>query len=73
MTLFNPHTFAQRLLRLRTEKGWSQRELGEIAGLTGAIVGYYEKQERVPTVSSAMQLAHALGVSLAEMCEPEGE
>jgi len=73
VTLFNPATFAQRLLRLRTEKGWSQRDLADASGLSGAIVGYYEKQERVPTVSSAMQLAHALGVSLQEMCEPEGE
>lgn len=73
MTLFNPKTFAQRLLQLRQAKGWSQRELADAAGLSGAIIGYYELMKRVPTVSSAMQLAHALGVSLAEMCEPEGE
>lgn len=73
MTLFNPRTFALRLLRLRKAKGWSQRELAAVAGVAAASIGYYEKQERVPTVSSAMQLAHTLGVSLQEMCEPEGE
>jgi transcriptional regulator with XRE-family HTH domain len=53
--------FAQRLLRLRRELGWSQRRLSR-AGYTAAYISRLEAGERQPSVHVIRQLATELGV-----------
>ena len=55
-------------IRLRREaKGLSQKELGQMCGVSGVMVGYYERGLRQPTLPIAMALADALGCTLDEL------
>ena len=40
--------FGDRLKSLRLEKGLSQRELGDLIGISDRVVGYYEANDRFP-------------------------
>ena len=42
----------------------SQSDLGKIAGISGDIVGKYERDEMKPSIETATKLAAALDVSL---------
>lgn len=53
--------------RLRREKGWSQEELGEQAGLHRTYVSSVERGVRNPTVTIVEKLAMALGVTASEL------
>ena len=53
-----------RLAILRKDKGISQTELGNIAGIHPNVLGRYERGEATPSVDMAAKLADALGVSL---------
>ena len=52
----------QRLLRLRKERGLSQRQLAE-PGVTAVYICRIEKGERAPSVPVIRKLARKLGVS----------
>ena len=49
---------------IRKEKQLSQNELGKRAGISGDIVGKYERDEMKPSIETATKLAAALEVSL---------
>ena len=49
---------------IRKEKQLSQSELGKRAGISGDIVGKYERDEMKPSIETATKLAAALEVSL---------
>lgn len=53
-----------RLALLRKDKGISQSELANIAGIHANVLGRYERGEATPSVEMAAKLADALGVSL---------
>jgi transcriptional regulator with XRE-family HTH domain len=53
--------FAERLRRLRNERGWSQRRLSR-AGYTAAYISRLEAGERQPSVHVVRQLAAELGI-----------
>jgi transcriptional regulator with XRE-family HTH domain len=59
--------FGKRLRQLREERGWSQEEFADRAGLHRTYVSAVERGVRNPTLSVIERLAKALGVSLAEM------
>lgn len=40
--------FGDRLKALRLEKGLSQKELGDLIGISDRVVGYYEANDRFP-------------------------
>ncbi len=42
--------FAGRLLALRKQRGWSQPELAKKIGISGAIIGRYERGEITPSI-----------------------
>ncbi|MFH8555794.1 helix-turn-helix domain-containing protein [Streptomyces celluloflavus] len=54
--------FGERLRRLRDERGWTQDELGERIGCTGAHVSAVETGRRPPTQRFAAGADRALGV-----------
>lgn len=61
--------FAERLVRLRTEKGWSQNDLARRSGISDSSIGKYENNIALPNLQNASALADSLGVSLDYLCE----
>ena len=56
-----------RILEIRREKDWSQRELGRRAGITGVAVGLIEAGKRKMYLDTAIKLADAFGITLDEL------
>ncbi len=59
--------FGKRLRTLREERGWSQEEFADRAGLHRTYVSAVERGVRNPTLSVLGRLAEALGVSIEVM------
>lgn len=58
---------AKNLRKLRGERGLSQEELADRAGLNRNYVGMIEREENAPTVDTLEVLAKALDVSVIEL------
>ena len=54
--------FGDTVRRLRKQAGLSQEALAERANLSADFVGFIERGENVPTLTTILQLARALGV-----------
>jgi len=52
--------FSTHLIQARQDKGWSQRELGRRAGVTGAAISQIESNSANPSADFVVKLAHAL-------------
>lgn len=61
--------FGKRLRALREERGWSQEEFADRAGLHRTYVSAVERGVRNPTLSVLERLAKAFGIKLSEMLE----
>lgn len=57
-------TFGDKLRKLRKERGWSQDELGQRAGIHGRHVGKYEIGRAMPNAETVVKLAEVFGVSI---------
>src|SRR5215212_492112 len=55
------------LKRAREAAGYSQRELGRLAGIDSHIISGAEAGKRKPRASTARKIARALGVSVSEL------
>lgn len=62
-------TLARNLRRLRAEKGISQEELADLAGLHRTYVGAIERCERNVSIDNIEKLANALGITLSRLLE----
>lgn len=60
---------ARNLVRLREERGWSQEELADQAGLHRTYVSGIERRMRNPTIMILERLAKALGVRASTLIE----
>lgn len=60
---------ARNLKRLREEKGWSQEDLADEAGLHRTYVSGLERQVRNPTIQILERLAKALVVKASALIE----
>jgi len=60
-----------RLRGLRKERGLSQRELAELAGLSPNAISLIERDEISPSVATLQRLAGALGVKMSYFFETE--
>ena len=60
-------TFSENLLRLRTGKGLSQKELSDATGITMRAYQRYEYGEREPRLSTLLALADFYNISLDEL------
>lgn len=60
------HIIGGRIRNLRKDKGWSQEELADRAGLHFTYIGKIERSEHRVTIESLEKVTRALGVSLEE-------
>jgi transcriptional regulator with XRE-family HTH domain len=60
------------LRALRTERGLSQRDLGQAAGATGTAVGNWETGTRQIGAEHLVNLAAALGVAVTRLLGSDG-
>lgn len=58
---------ARNLKRLRMERGLSQEELADLAGLNRNYIGMIERQENAATIDTLEALAKALEVEPARL------
>jgi transcriptional regulator with XRE-family HTH domain len=56
-----------RLKEIRTEKNLSQGQLARMSGVSQAYISDLEANRANPTITVAIKLANALGVSLMEL------
>lgn len=61
------NNFAEKLANLRAQKGLTQRQLGEMAGVAWSMISKYESGQSKPRLKVLMRLGDALGVSLKEL------
>jgi transcriptional regulator with XRE-family HTH domain len=59
-------SIGQRIARLRTECGFTQRDLARETGISHRMIAYYEKQANPPT-HALPTLANALGVTTDQL------
>jgi transcriptional regulator with XRE-family HTH domain len=62
---------AAKLRALREERGLTQKEAAELAGVSHWTVIYLESGQRAPYMPTVTKLARAYGVSLEELVEEE--
>lgn len=62
-------TLARNIRRLRAERGISQEELADLAGLHRTYVGSIERSERNISIDNIGKLATALGVTPSKLLE----
>ena len=60
---------ARNLKRLRQERGLSQEELADLAGLNRNYIGMIERQENAATVDTLEVLAKALQIDAFKLLE----
>lgn len=60
---------ARDLRRLRNEKGWSQEDYADRAGLYRTYVSRLERGTRNPTVIVVEKLSQSLGVTVSALLE----
>lgn len=55
--------FSRNLIRIRKEKGLSQKELADLAGLSQRMIVYYECESGNPPIEKIQKIANALKVN----------
>jgi len=65
--------FAEKLSKMRTEKGFTQQQMAGMIGVGIAQVRRYEKGKSSPTLDVIKNIAKTLGVSADELLFDEGE
>jgi len=63
----NKSTFSKNLIRLRKERGLSQRKLAELSKLTQRMIGYYENEATKPPIDNIEAIAKALNVKISDL------
>lgn len=58
---------ADRVITLRTERGWSQEELGARSGLTYKFIGEVERGQKNPSLESLGAIARGFGMDIADL------
>lgn len=67
--------FAEKLMSLRKQRGWSQEELGNQIGVTRQTVSKWEMGQSTPELEKLIELSRLFGISIDQLVglEPEGE
>jgi transcriptional regulator with XRE-family HTH domain len=59
--------FPEILRKVRTDKGLSQEELADLAGLHRTYISQIERGLKSPSLRSLEQIANGLGITLSEL------
>lgn len=59
--------FGRAVRELRIERGWTQEDLADAAGLTATYVGQVERGDKVASLTVVLKLASGLGVAPSEL------
>ncbi|MBD5515219.1 MAG: helix-turn-helix transcriptional regulator [Lachnospiraceae bacterium] len=59
----------ENIKKIRKEKGLTQKELGELLGISQAAIGQFENSRSNPHVATVKKIASALGVKLFDIIE----
>jgi transcriptional regulator with XRE-family HTH domain len=62
----------KRVKQLRAERAWSLDALARASGVSRSMLSQIERGQANPTVGVTFRIAHALGISLAELLEAPG-
>ncbi|MBD5082877.1 MAG: helix-turn-helix transcriptional regulator [Clostridiales bacterium] len=65
--------FADKLIKLRRQKGWSQEELAERMSVTRQSVSKWESMQSLPDIDRILQLSELFGVSTDYLLKDEVE
>ena len=53
-----------KIQRPRKDRGWSRKHLADMIGVSGPIIGRYERGEMIPSVEVAKKMADSFKVTL---------
>ena len=65
-------TFSERLVAIRKQRGLTQRDLAQLAGMTERTIQRYETADRIPKWTYITKLADALGVPDEALISDDG-
>ena len=63
----NAKRFGAIIRRLREQRGWTLVDFGRKANMNPMYLGFLERGENVPTLTTVLWLAKILGVEAAEL------
>ena len=69
MNMKNKTNFAKNLIATRKTKGFSQRDLAKLSGISNRMIGYYETYSVIPPIEKLEKLSKALDVSISELID----
>ncbi len=61
------YEFSQRIFELRTQKGISQKELGELLGVSNKAVSKWENGESIPKTQTLVKISEVFGIDIGEL------
>ena len=64
--------FAEHLMALRKQRGWSQEELGSQIGVTRQTVSKWEMGQSTPELEKLVELSRLFGMSIDRLVGLEG-
>lgn len=64
-------TFSQKVYFLRTKRGFTQKMLSKLTGISQGRISQYEKGETLPRINSLFKLAEGLDVKIEELLDDE--
>lgn len=63
----NIRNFGANIKRERIKNGMSQAKLAELSGITAVALCRYERNQRIPMVDVAYEIATVLGVTIDDL------
>ena len=73
MTMTSPSQFAQNLARIRKQRGLSQADLAELAGLSRRMINHYETHAIQPPIEKIEAIAKALGIKPSQLLDSKAK
>ena len=65
-----PNEISNNLKRIRLGRGLTQKELGDLLGVSQATVGQYETNQNPPKLETLQRIADALSISVTDILDP---
>ena len=59
--------FGSNLKKMRIQHGLTQKQLGELVGVTKSVISFYERQERSPSPDVVVRLSNLFNTSTDEL------